>query len=65
MIDESSKRLNSIKGSNLGTLKNEKLKLIDFNKNTKQDLEIIRKYLLKICIEAKKLFLKGENVLKS
>ena len=41
MIDESSKRLNLIKGKNLETLKNEKLKLIDFNKNTKQILEII------------------------
>ena len=45
VIDESSKRLNLIKDRNLETLKNEKLKLIDFNKNTKQDLEIIRKYL--------------------
>ena len=55
VIDESSKRLNLIKGRNLGTLKNEKLKLIDFNKNTKQDLEIIRKYLFENMYRSKEV----------
>ena len=61
VIDESSKRLNSIKGSNLGTLKNEKLKLIDFNKNTKQDLEIIRKYLFENMYRSKEVIFEREK----
>ena len=61
VIDESSKRLNSIKGRNLGTLKNEKLKLIDFNKNTKQDLEIIRKYLFENMYRSKEVIFEREK----
>ena len=61
MIDESSKRLNLIKGRNLGTLKNEKLKLIDFNKNTKQDLEIIRKYLFENMYRSKEVIFEREK----
>ena len=61
VIDESSKRLNLIKGRNLGTLKNEKLKLIDFNKNTKQDLEIIRKYLFENMYRSKEVIFEREK----
>ena len=61
VIDESSKRLNLIKGRNLGTLKNEKLKLIDFNKNTKQDLEIIRKYLFENMYRCKEVIFEREK----
>ena len=61
VIDESSKRLNLIKGRNLGTLKNEKLKLIDFNKNTKQDLEIIRKYLFENMYRNKEVIFEREK----
>ena len=61
VIDESSKRLNLIKGRNLGTLKNETLKLIDFNKNTKQDLEIIRKYLFENMYRSKEVIFEREK----
>ena len=61
VIDESSKRLNLIKGRNLETLKNEKLKLIDFNKNTKQDLEIIRKYLFENMYRSKEVIFEREK----
>ena len=61
VIDESSKRLNLIKGRNFGTLKNEKLKLIDFNKNTKQDLEIIRKYLFENMYRCKEVIFEREK----
>ena len=61
VIDESSKRLNLIKGRNFGTLKNEKLKLIDFNKNTKQDLEIIRKYLFENMYRSKEVIFEREK----
>ena len=61
VIDESSKRLNLIKGRNLGTLKNETLKLIDFNKNTKQDLEIIRKYLFENMYRCKEVIFEREK----
>ena len=61
VIDESSKRLDLIKGRNLGTLKNEKLKLIDFNKNTKQDLEIIRKYLFENMYRSKEVIFEREK----
>ena len=61
VIDESSKRLNLIKGRNLGTLKNEKLKLIDFNKNNKQDLEIIRKYLFENMYRCKEVIFEREK----
>ena len=61
VIDESSKRLNLIKGRNLGTLKNEKLKLIDFNKNTKQDLEIVRKYLFENMYRSKEVIFEREK----
>ena len=61
VIDESSKRLNLIRGRNLGTLKNEKLKLIDFNKNTKQDLEIIRKYLFENMYRSKEVIFEREK----
>ena len=61
VIDESSKRLNLIKSRNLGTLKNEKLKLIDFNKNTKQDLEIIRKYLFENMYRSKEVIFEREK----
>ncbi len=61
VIDESSKRLNLIKGRNLRTLKNEKLKLIDFNKNTKQDLEIIRKYLFENMYRSKEVIFEREK----
>ena len=61
VIDESSKRLNLIKGRNSGTLKNEKLKLIDFNKNTKQDLEIIRKYLFENMYRSKEVIFEREK----
>ena len=53
--------LNLIKGRNLGTLKNEKLKLIDFNKNTKQDLEIIRKYLFENMYRSKEVIFEREK----
>ena len=61
VIDESSKRLNLIKDRNLETLKNEKLKLIDFNKNTKQDLEIIRKYLFENMYRSKEVIFEREK----
>jgi dGTPase len=61
VIDESSKRLNLIKDRNLETLKNEKLKLIDFNKNTKQDLEIIRKYLFENMYRCKEVIFEREK----
>ena len=61
VIDESSKRLNLIKDRNLETLKNEKLKLIDFNKNTKQDLEIIRKYLFENMNRSKEVIFEREK----
>ena len=61
IIDESSKRLNLIKGKNLETLKNEELKLIDFNKNTKQNLEIIRKYLFENMYRSKEVIFEREK----
>ena len=64
VIDESSKRLNLIKGRDFGTLKNEKLKLIDFNKNTKQDLEIIRKYLFENMYRSKEVILERDKCSK-
>ena len=64
VIDESSKRLNSIKSRNLGTLKSEKLKLIDFNKNTKQNLEIIRKYLFENMYRSKEVILERDKCSK-
>ena len=64
VIDESSKRLNLIKGKNLDTLKNEKLKLIDFNKNTKQNLEIIRKYLFENMYRSKDVIFEREKCSK-
>ncbi|MFL2813117.1 MAG: deoxyguanosinetriphosphate triphosphohydrolase [Paracoccaceae bacterium] len=64
VIDESSKRLNLIKGKNLETLKNEKLKLIDFNKNTKQNLEIIRKYLFENMYRSKDVIIEREKCSK-
>ena len=61
VIEESSKRLNLIKGKNLETLKNEKLKLIDFNSNTKQNLEIIRKYLFENMYRSKEVIFEREK----
>ncbi len=64
VIEESSKRLNLIKGKNLETLKNEKLKLIDFNRNTKQNLEIIRKYLFENMYRNKEVILERDKCSK-
>ena len=64
VIDESSKRLSLIKGKNLETLKDDKLKLIDFNKNTKQSLEIIRKYLFENMYRSKEVILEREKCSK-
>ena len=63
-VDVVKKRLNLIKGRNLGTLKSEKLKLIDFNKNTKQDLEIIRKYLFENMYRSKEVIFEREKCSK-
>ena len=64
VIDESSKRLSLIKGNNLETLENDKLKLIDFNKNTKQSLELIRKYLFENMYRSKEVVLEREKCSK-
>ena len=61
VIEESSKRLNLIKGKNLETLQNKKLKLVDFNKNTKQNLEIIRKYLFENMYRSKEVIFEREK----
>ena len=64
LITESSKRLNVIKGKNLESLKNEKIKLIDFNNNTKQDLVIISKYLFENMYRSKKVIFEREKCSK-
>ena len=64
MIEESSKRLNLIKGKNLETLQNKKLKLFDFNENTKQNLEIIRKYLFENMYRSKEVIYEREKCSK-
>ena len=67
LIEESSKRLNIIKGKNLHYFENHKLRLIDFSKNTKQDMEIISKYLFENMYRNKEVIFEREkcsNIIK-
>ena len=63
LIEESSKRLNIIKGKNLHYFENHKLRLIDFSKNTKQDMEIISKYLFENMYRNKEVIFLGQSVI--
>lgn len=64
LVEESTKRLNLIKGKNLESLKNKKLRLIDFNNKTKEDLEIISKFLFENMYRSNEVIFEREKCSK-
>ena len=64
LIEESSKRLSIIKGKNMDNFEKHKLRLIDFSNNTKQDMEIISKYLFENMYRNKEVIFEREKCSK-